>query len=51
MHRLYRIENGNHVDSYFDRYRQEPTYVRPVLPCYWAAFGELEEWEKKGDEP
>jgi pimeloyl-ACP methyl ester carboxylesterase len=50
MHRYYKIENGNHVDSYFDRYRQEPTYVRPILPCYWAAFKELEEWvEKKGD--
>src|SRR5215210_98461 len=52
MHRLYKIENGNHVDSYFDRYRQEPAYVRPILPCYWAAFGELEEWvEKTGDNP
>jgi len=52
MHRYYKIENGNHVDSYFDRYRQEPTYVRPILPCYWAAFGELEEWvEKKGSDP
>jgi pimeloyl-ACP methyl ester carboxylesterase len=54
MHRYYKIENGNHVDSYFDRYRQEPEpgYVRPILPCYWAAFVELEEWvEKKGDDP
>jgi hypothetical protein len=52
MHRYYKIENGNHVDSYFDRYRQEPTYVRPILPCYWAAFRELEEWvENKGDHP
>ncbi|MDQ5819489.1 MAG: hypothetical protein M3334_14130, partial [Actinomycetota bacterium] len=26
--------------------------VRPILPCYWAAFKELEEWvEKKGDNP
>ncbi len=26
--------------------------MRPDLLCYWAAFGELEEWvEKKGDEP
>ena len=23
MHRYYKIETGNHVDSYFDRYRQE----------------------------
>jgi hypothetical protein len=52
MHRYYKIEDGNHVDSYFDRYRQEPTYVRPILPCYWAAFGEIEEWvEKTGDDP
>jgi hypothetical protein len=52
MHRYYKIENGNHVDSYFDRYRQEPTYVRPILPCYWAAFVELEEWvENEGDDP
>ena len=54
MHRYYKIENGNHVDSYFDRYRQEPEpgYVRPILPCYWAAFREIEEWvEKKGDAP
>ena len=53
-HRLYRIENVNHVDSYFDRYRQEPQpgYVRPILPCYWAAFREIEEWvEKRGDDP
>jgi hypothetical protein len=52
MHRYYKIENGNHVDSYFDRYRHEPAYVRPILPCYWAAFVELEEWvENKGDDP
>ena len=51
-HRYYKIENGNHVDSYFDRYRQEPAYVRPILPCYWAAFGEIEEWvENTGDDP
>ncbi len=54
MHRYYKIENGNHVDSYFDRYRQEPEpgYVRPILPCYWAAFREIEEWvERKGNDP
>ena len=51
MHRYYKIENGNHADSYFDRYRQEPAYVRPILPCYWAAIEELEEWvEGEGDD-
>jgi hypothetical protein len=26
--------------------------VRPILPCYWAAFVEFEEWvEDKGDDP
>lgn len=50
MHRYYKIENGTHVDSYFDRYRTGEEYVRPILPCYWAAFGEIEEWvEKEGD--
>jgi fermentation-respiration switch protein FrsA (DUF1100 family) len=31
--RYYKLENGNHVDSYFDLYRQEPSCVRPILPC------------------
>jgi hypothetical protein len=52
MHRYYKIENGTHVDSYFDHpYRQDPTYVRPILPCYWAAFGELEEWVERKNAP
>jgi hypothetical protein len=26
--------------------------VQPILPCYWAAFGDLEERvERKGDDP
>jgi hypothetical protein len=52
-HRYYKIEDGTHVDSYFDRYRQEPEpgYVRPILPCYWAAFGELEEWVERKNAP
>jgi pimeloyl-ACP methyl ester carboxylesterase len=51
-HRYYKIEDGTHVDSYFDRWRQEPTYVRPILPCYWAAFEEIEEWvEEEGSDP
>ncbi|MDQ4128836.1 MAG: tannase/feruloyl esterase family alpha/beta hydrolase [Actinomycetota bacterium] len=53
MHRYYKIENGTHVDSYFDRYRQEPEpgYVRPITPCYWAAFEELEEWVERKNAP
>jgi hypothetical protein len=52
-HRYYKIEKGTHVDSYFDRYRQDPGfgYVRPILPCYWAAFGELEEWVERRNPP
>jgi pimeloyl-ACP methyl ester carboxylesterase len=50
-HRYYKIENGTHVDSHFDRYRHEPAYARPMLPCYWAAFGELEEWVESKDAP
>jgi predicted esterase len=52
MHRYYRIEDGNHVDSYYDEYpRVGPTALRPILPCYWAAFVELEEWVEGTDEP
>ena len=60
-HRYYKIEDGTHVDSYYDRYRAdtpdeekfpEGTYVRPILPCYWAAFEEIEEWvEEEGNQP
>jgi hypothetical protein len=32
--RYYKIENGNHVDSYFDLYRQEPSSVcGPYCPA------------------
>jgi hypothetical protein len=45
MHRYYVIEDGNHVDSFYDVYpREGETALRPILPCYWAAFEELEEW-------
>ena len=52
-HRYYVIEDGNHVDSFYDIYpREGETALRPILPCYWAAFEELEEWvENKGDKP
>ena len=45
-HRYYVIEDGNHVDSLYDEF---PTQLRPILPCYRAAFVALETWvESKG---
>ena len=48
LHRYFVIEDGNHVDSWNERYRTE---LRPILPCYWAAFGELEEWVEHPNSP
>ena len=48
MHRYYVIEDGNHVDDWYERYRTE---LRPILPCYWAAFEEIEEWVEQPDSP
>jgi len=39
--RYYRIEGGTHVDGL---YGLNPTLVRPILPCYRAAFVALEKW-------
>ena len=49
-HRYYKIEDGTHVDAYYDR----PGYqdrLRPILPCHRAAFKELEEWVERRDAP
>jgi hypothetical protein len=49
-HRYYKIEDGTHVDSYYDR----PGYqdqLRPILPCHRAAFRELEKWVERGNRP
>ncbi|MGH3145301.1 MAG: 3-hydroxybutyrate oligomer hydrolase family protein, partial [Rubrobacter sp.] len=51
LHRYYKIEEGNHVDSYYDRYRQEPTELRPILPCHRAAFKALVKWVENDDPP
>jgi hypothetical protein len=48
VHRYYKIEDGNHVDSYYDRY---PDKLRPILPCYRAAFKGLEKWAEKDNKP
>ena len=47
MHRYYVIEAGNHVDQLYDEF---PDKLRPILPCYRAAFIALETWvESKGN--
>lgn len=48
LHRYYVIEAGNHVDSYYDRY---PDRLRPILPCYRAAFELMERWVESGRKP
>lgn len=41
LHRYYVVEDGNHVDSFANFF---PTQIRPILPCYRAAFEALETW-------
>ncbi|MEW6637342.1 MAG: tannase/feruloyl esterase family alpha/beta hydrolase [Actinomycetota bacterium] len=48
MHRYYVIEDGDHVDSFHDRY---PDRVRPILPCHRDAFEALEAWIESGERP
>jgi hypothetical protein len=48
MHRYYRIEGGTHVDSLYDSF---PDKVRPMLPCYKAAFDRLMDWVEEGVSP
>ena len=61
LHRYYKIENGNHVDRFYNGAPEDPdlpkldpekqSELRPILPCQRAAFDELEEWVEKGDQP
>ena len=47
-HRFYVVEGGNHVDQLYDVF---PDRLRPILPCYRAAFVALERWvEEKGNQ-
>jgi hypothetical protein len=47
LHRYYVVEAGNHVDQLYDEF---PDKLRPISPCYRAAFVALEIWvEGKGN--
>jgi fermentation-respiration switch protein FrsA (DUF1100 family) len=48
LHRYYRIEGGNHVDSLM---HLDPEHLRPMLPCFRAAFDALTAWVEDGQEP
>jgi pimeloyl-ACP methyl ester carboxylesterase len=48
LHRYYKIEGGTHIDSLYDYY---PDKLRPILPCYRAAFDRLVQWVEDGSEP
>ncbi len=48
LHRYYVIEGGSHVDSRYDRY---PGALRPILPCYRAAFTAFEAMIERGVSP
>lgn len=41
LHRYYVVEAGNHVDQLYDEF---PDKLRPITPCYRAAFVALETW-------
>lgn len=48
LHRYYRIEGGTHVDSLYDTF---PDRLRPILPCYRAAFTAMTAWVEHSEEP
>ncbi len=48
LHRYYKIEGGDHVDSFYDKY---PQNLRPILPCHRDAFEALEGWIEAGTNP
>jgi fermentation-respiration switch protein FrsA (DUF1100 family) len=48
LHRLYRIEGGNHVDGYCDLFAGT---LRPMQPWYDSAFEALERWVDDGISP
>lgn len=48
LHRYYTVEDGTHIDGLQDRY---PQRLRPILPCYRAAFDALTAWVETGTAP
>jgi hypothetical protein len=48
LHRYYRIEGGNHVDSLVTL---DPLHLRPMLPCFRTAFDALTAWVEEGARP
>jgi predicted esterase len=47
-HRYYVIEHANHVDGRYDAHKAE---LRPLWPCWAAAFVAMEQWVEKGTAP
>jgi pimeloyl-ACP methyl ester carboxylesterase len=48
IHRYYVIDEGNHVDSYYDNNERK---LRPILPCHRDAFKALEAFVEQGVKP
>ncbi|MEA2254853.1 MAG: hypothetical protein QOG35_898, partial [Solirubrobacteraceae bacterium] len=48
LHRYYVIQDGNHVDGRYDLYGSR---LRPILPCYRAAFVAMTQWVERGTAP
>ncbi|MFD7552259.1 tannase/feruloyl esterase family alpha/beta hydrolase [Streptomyces sp. NPDC059816] len=48
LHRYYRIQDGTHADGYHDL---APRIVRPMQPCFTAAFDALVAWTTRGVTP
>ncbi|MFE7129261.1 tannase/feruloyl esterase family alpha/beta hydrolase [Streptomyces sp. NPDC057638] len=48
LHRYYRIQGGTHTDGFRDL---APTTVRPMQPCFTAAFDALVAWTTRGTTP
>ncbi|MDQ4124887.1 MAG: tannase/feruloyl esterase family alpha/beta hydrolase, partial [Actinomycetota bacterium] len=48
MHRYYIVDQGTHVDGLAADF---PDRLRPILPCYRAAFLAMERWVERGEAP